>query len=307
MEYQKIATLADVEKIEEVPLSEHMKISNTYDILKEGSAINPAAPAISLLLSGDQYDNPIQVSHQEFWAKINQTANLFYDLGVGPKDVVSFILPNLHYTHYVVWGAEAAGIVNPINSLLEPSAIRDLCQAAGTTVLVALGEYPGVDIWEKVVTIRKDLPKLKAIVRVMGVSDEKEGIYGYDEVIERYNGDKLDSNRVINPQDIASIYGTAGTTGRPKLVPRTHYNEAAITKILQLITGEDLKKGDTVLCGLSSDSIADQVKEILERYTIKSSWQSLEHDKTPYVPRLYSKYQMITIERFGHFTKRKSE
>lgn len=250
MEYYKIATLADIEKIENVPFEERIKITNTYDIIKQGASINPDAPAISLLLSGDQYANPIQVAYREFWAKINQTANLFNDLGVGSKDVVSFLLPNLHLTHYVVWGGEAAGIVNPINPLLEPSAITDMCEAAGTKVLVALGEFPGADIWEKVVAIRKDLPKLKAIVRIMGPSDEKEGIYGYDEVITKYSGDKLDSKRIIDPQDIASIYGTAGTTGRPKLPARTHFNEAAITRILQLVAGADLKTGDTILCGL---------------------------------------------------------
>jgi fatty-acyl-CoA synthase len=84
----------------------------------------------------------------------------------------------------------------------------------------------------------------------MGPSNEKEGIYGYDEVITRYRGDKLDSKRMIDPQDIASIYGTAGTTGRPKLAARTHFNEAAITAILQLVAGADLKTGDSVLCGL---------------------------------------------------------
>ena len=183
MEYYKIATLTDVEEIEKVPFHERIKISNTYDIIKQGASINPDAPAISLLLSGDQYASPIQVNYQEFWAKINQTANLFYDLGVGPRDVVSFLLPNLHLTHYVVWGGEAAGIVNPVNPLLEPSAIKEMCQAAGTKVLVALGEVPGADIWKKVVAIRNDIPKLKAIVRIMGPSNEKEGIYGYDEAL----------------------------------------------------------------------------------------------------------------------------
>jgi fatty-acyl-CoA synthase len=250
MGYYKVATLTDIEKIEKVPFKERIKITNTYDIIKQGAFINPDAPALSLLLSGEQYASPIQVTYREFWTKINQTANLFHDLGVGTKDVVSFLLPNLHLTHYVIWGGEAAGIINPVNPLLEPAAIKEMCQAAGTKVLVALGEFPGADIWEKVDAIRKDLPKLKAIVRMMGPSDEKEGIYGYDEVISKYSGDKLDSKRIIDPQDIASIYGTAGTTGRPKLPARTHFNESAITTILQLVTGDDLKTGDAVLCGL---------------------------------------------------------
>ncbi len=250
MECTRIATIADIEAIEKVPIEERIKASSTYEILKSGASINPDATAISLLINGDAYDKPVEVSYRDFLRRINQTANLLNDLGIGPRDVVSFLLPNLPQTHYFVWGGEAAGIVHPINPLLEASAIREACEAAKTKVLVALGELPGADIWEKVAAIRGDLPELKAIVRVMGPSDEAAGIYGYDEVIEHYNGDGLDSQRQIDPQDVASIYGTAGTTGRPKLAPRTHYNEVAITTICNLMLGEEVNPGDSMLCGL---------------------------------------------------------
>jgi len=148
----------------------------------------------------------------------------------------------------VLWGGEAAGIVNPINSLLAPSTIRDICQAAGTKILVALAEFPGADIWEKVQLIRKEIPGLKAIIRVMGPSDEKEGIYGFGEILPRYPGDRLVSGRVINPEDIASMYHTGGTTGTPKLAPHTHYNEAVMTFMMG--QGAELYEGEVTLCGL---------------------------------------------------------
>ncbi len=244
----RIATPADIEEIEKVPFEKRIIANHTYEMLEKGCSVSPDSPAISLLLSGDAYDQPVQATYREFWAKVNQTANLFHDMGIRKGDVVTYLLPNLLQTHYVVWGGEAAGIVNPINPMLEPSAIRDICLAAGTKVLVALGELPGADIWEKARAVAKDLPGLKGMIRVMGPSDEGEGIYGYDEVIARYRGDRLDSGRTIEPQDIASIYHTGGTTGTPKLAPRTHFNEVAITTILDLLI--DLKPGETMLCGL---------------------------------------------------------
>jgi fatty-acyl-CoA synthase len=162
--------------------------------------------------------------------------------------VISYLLPNLPHTHYVLWGGEAAGIVNPINPLLEPNTIIDICRASGTRVLVALGEMPGADIWEKVTAVRKELPDLKAIVRVMGPSDEKDNIYGYDELLPKYNGEALDSGRQIDPGEIASIYHTGGTTGTPKLAPRTHFNEAAMANIFKFILPMDT--GEAMLCGL---------------------------------------------------------
>lgn len=248
MEAYRIATLADIEEIEKVPFERRLVASNTYELMRLGASIRPAAPAISLLLSGDAYDKPVQATYAQFWARVNQTANLFHDLGVGPRDVITYLLPNLLHTHYVVWGGEAAGIVNPINPLLEVSVIEHICRAAKTKILVALGEFPGSDIWDKALLLRERLESLRAVIRVMGPSDEKEGIYGYDEVIGRYRGEALDSRRTIDPQDVASIYHTGGTTGTPKLTPRTHLNEASMISILRLVM--DLKAGETMLCGL---------------------------------------------------------
>jgi len=244
----KISMLADIEKIEKNPIEDELSSFNTYAMIQKGAMIDPDATAISFFPSGDQYDKPQQIPYRNLLTQITRTANLFHDLGLGPKDVVSYLLPNLPQTHFILWGGQATCVVNPINPLLEPFAIREICQSAGTKILVALGEFPGANIWEKSIAIRRDLPDLKAIIRVGGPSDEKEGIYGYDEVVGNYNSTELDSNRKIDPHDIASIFHTGGTTGTPKLAPRTHLNEVAMPHMfLQAIA---LNTGEAILCGL---------------------------------------------------------
>jgi len=248
MEKIKIASMADVEEIEKTPLEERLRVQNTYELIKLGAALDPDAPAMSFMLNGEQYAQPMQVNYREFIRKITQSANLFHDLGIGPGDVISYLLPNMPHTHYILWGGEAAGIVNPINPMLEAGTIRDICLAAGTKVFVALGEFPGSEIWKKVMAIRNDLPNLKAIVRVFGPSDESQGIFGFDEVIERYNGESLDSGRIIRPTDICSMYHTGGTTGTPKLAPHTHHNEVVMAELMN-ISGL-LEPVGCILCGL---------------------------------------------------------
>lgn len=98
------------------------------------------------------------------------------DLGLGPNDVVTYVLPNLPQTHFVLWGAEAAGIANPINPLLEPETIKEICTSAGTKILVALGDMPGTDIWQKIDSIRKEIPSLEHVVRINGPSDPSKNI-----------------------------------------------------------------------------------------------------------------------------------
>ncbi len=240
--------MADLEEMEKTPIEERLPFFNTYDLIKHGAAVDPDAIAISFIPTGAQYDSPVEMTYSEFLARVTQTANLFHDMGIGSKDVVSYLLPNLPHTHYILWGGQAAGIVNPINSLLEPSTISEICRSANTKVLVAMAEWPGAIVWEKALAVRKDLPNLKAIVRVLGPSDETNGIYGYDEIIQRYNSKSLDSGRQIAREEMASIYHTGGTTGTPKLAPHTHFNEVAMAWMMKL--HGLLRQGDVILSGL---------------------------------------------------------
>lgn len=243
-----VRNMADIEEIEKTPLQDRFSVRSTYDALVEGSAVDPDAVAISFIMTGDQYEHPIQVTYRQFIQRVNQAANCFHDLGVGPEDVVTYLLPNAPQTHYVLWGAEAAGIANPINPLLEASAIRDICVSAGTKVLVALGEVPGSEIWVKVERIRNDIPTLKYILRLMGPTEEDKNIFGLDEKIQEYPGDALTFQRDIKPDDVASLYHTGGTTGTPKLAMRSHFNELANAYVMMILAGLD--PSNTVMCGL---------------------------------------------------------
>ncbi len=240
--------IGDVEAIESVPLGERISTSSTYELIKTGAQRNPDATALYFLLSGEAWETPIEVCHRDFAARVTQSANLFHDLGVGPSDVVTYVLPNLPQTHFALWGAEAAGVANPINPLLEPAQIRDIMVSAKAKILVALGEHPGSDIWSKIDAIRKEVPTLKATVRVMGSSEESQGIYGYEELIDGYDAEQLDSGRRIDPREVCSLSHTGGTTGTPKLALRTHMNEMFSAVMCSMAL--DLSAESTMMCGL---------------------------------------------------------
>ena len=223
--FPSLATRIDVETFERVPYTDRIAAASTYEAITIGAAHNPDAPAIQFLATASHEDTPVVITHGQFVARVTQTANMFHTLGIGPHDVVSFLLPLMPQSFFALFGAEAAGIANPVNPLLEAHQIAEILAAAGTKVLVALGPTPGTDIWEKVLKVRGELKQLKAIVQVGGPQDEANGIYSFDALIAKQPGDRLVSGREISAGETAAYFHTGGTTGTPKLVRHTHANQ----------------------------------------------------------------------------------
>jgi fatty-acyl-CoA synthase len=229
-----LATAADVAAIEAVPLQERLEPANTYEAIQIGARHNPAAPALQFLPTCDPAEEALVLSHAQFLARVTQSANLFTSLGVGPNDVVSLLLPLVPQNFYALFGAEAAGIANPVNPLLEPHQLAEILNAAGTKVAVVHGANAGSDIWDKVQRIRAQVPSLKAVLLVGGdpwVENTAGGgnggqqVLNFDAEIVKFPADRLTSGRQIGRHDTAAYFHTGGTTGTPKLVRHTHENQ----------------------------------------------------------------------------------
>ena len=223
--FPNLAAAADITAFEGVPYVERIAAVSTFDAIKLGAAHNAGAAAVQFLPTASPDDTPLVITHGQLVARVTQAANMFHSLGVGPSDVVSFLLPLLPQSLFTLFGAEAAGIANPVNPLLESHQIAEILEAAGTKVLVALGPAKDSDIWDKVVKVRDQLKQLKAIIQVNGPGDAANAIYSFDALISRQPADRLVSGRQIAATDIAAYFHTGGTTGTPKLVRHTHANQ----------------------------------------------------------------------------------
>jgi fatty-acyl-CoA synthase len=222
----KFTSAYDVEIFEKTPYGERINAPSTFDAIRLGASHNPDGPALQFLGNASHEDTPVIITHRQFIARVIQTANALHELGVGPEDVVSFMLPLIPQSFFTLFGAQAAGICNPLNPLLEPHQIVEILRAAGTKVLVTLGPTPGTDIWEKVLKVRDELKGLKAILQVGGSpGGEANGVYSFDAIVGRQPADRLLSGRVISSNDTAAYFHTGGTTGTPKLVRHTHGNQ----------------------------------------------------------------------------------
>lgn len=244
-----IRTVADIAAIQAVPLEQRLQgLHSSYDVLRRAGERFAEATALVFLPDGDP-DQPAQeISYRELLGKVTQAANLFHSLGIGSCDVVSYALPNLLETHYCIWGAEAVGIVNALNPLLEPAQLAHILNAVETKVLVTLGPSGDGELWQKIMAFRAAVPSLQTILLVGESTDLAPDVLAFTPALARQPADRLLSGRRIERDDIASCFHTGGTTGMPKVALHSHRNELADALAGGIMCG--LSAADTLLCGL---------------------------------------------------------
>ena len=256
-----VKTINDIENMELTPWREHCPHISTYGAMKHAAQDHPDLPAIQFLPTGSADEAPHKVTYAQLLKRVTQTANLLHHLGVGPNDIVSYVLPNFPETHDVIWGAETVGIVNAINPFLEPETIRKLLIAAESKVVITTPPLPGLNLWDPVVSVADELDHVTTILYVdpaeyFGMPPTKlplktrrgKPILRFQNERDVEEGDILNFDREIKPNDIASLFHTGGTTGVPKLAPHTHENEVFNAWAISRITPFD--PGEAVLTGL---------------------------------------------------------
>lgn len=122
--------------------------------------------AISFQLFSGPNDKAETLTWSDLLGKVNQAANLFRSLGVGEKDVVAYVLPNCNETLVTMMGGAVAGIVNPINPLLEPEQIASILRETKAKVVVTLKSFPKTDVAQKVEEAVRHAPKVNTILEI---------------------------------------------------------------------------------------------------------------------------------------------
>jgi fatty-acyl-CoA synthase len=215
-----IRTIADVAALESVPVADRIRHIGVADLLQDAAGRHAGKIAIRYL-SGAAAGDPVRdVTFDEVWRRVVQTANLLHRHGIGPQDTVTLLMPSVPETFFALWGAEVAAIANPVNYFLESAQIAGIMKQAGAKALIAADPSIFPDIWPKVEAIRAALPGLK-VFRVGG-SAPLPGVIDYEAACDAEPAARLTAPRQVDRDTIAALFHTGGTTGLPKLAKHTH-------------------------------------------------------------------------------------
>ena len=182
--------------------------ANVSDLLSATAARLPDKSAIVFR------DRPIRYADVEF--RVARAAAAFAGHGVGPGDRVALLLGNIPEFVYAFYGALRAGaVVSPLNVMLTPEEVGYILADSGAKAVVCeMGTLPTV------LAVRDRLAALEHVL-VIGGPPAPRGTESFEGVLEQAG--EPPSVRT-DPDDLAVIAYTSGTTASPKGAMLTHRN-----------------------------------------------------------------------------------
>ncbi|WP_425091150.1 acyl-CoA synthetase [Tropicimonas sp. S265A] len=231
-----IGTLQDKSDIEQShPWAEVQPAVTLYEYLTKAKSQYGARKAVTFTLTSDPRDAGETLTWEDLHGKATQAANLFRSLGVGENDVVAYMLPNASETVWALLGGATAGIVNPINPLLEPEQIASILNETGAKVLVTLKSFLKTDVAQKAAeavamapgvthVLEVDLlrylspPKswIAGLLRPKNPVSHKATVLDFNAEVAKQRSDGLDFPDSFEDR-VAGYFHTGGTTGMPKV------------------------------------------------------------------------------------------
>ena len=241
----------------DLPVTFHAMLSRT-------AGSYPRHKAVSYQLTSGLKDKGLTLTWDQLFRRTNQSANLLRSLGIGPNDVVAYVLPNAMETVEVLTGGMTAGIAAPINPLLEPSQIAAILRETRAKVVVTLKAFPKTDVPQKVAEALKDAPGVQTVLEVdlLGyLSPPKSWIAGlirpknpvsHGKKVLDWTAERAKQSDTLDFEDVqedrvCAYFHTGGTTGMPK-VAQHKYSGIVYNAWLgsSLLFGPD----DVIMCPL---------------------------------------------------------
>lgn len=192
-----------------------------------------------------------RATYQQLADRVHRAALLLQREGVGVGDVVTIQLPNSVELVVLCLAANALGAIPaPVLPAMRTREVRFVLEATSSPIYIGTDSYRGFSM----VSMMEDLaPGLPALRRVLIASANQREDHAFTELhrweksLEDFsNAPSLHEMEVIrNPDEIAQLMYTSGTTGEPKGVMHSHNTLYAMNLVQAQVMGLN---ADTVTC-----------------------------------------------------------
>lgn len=172
-------------------------------------------PCRRAIVQGDRQQN-----YAQFNTRANRLANALLTLGIKKSDHVSVLMYNCPQMLESIFACFKVGAaVVPINFRLHPREFSYIINHSKSKVVLTSFEF-----LKGLVDVREDIPHAKHLV---SINQAESGFLDYETLLA-VEAD-LFEDAEVEPDDVAWLFYTSGTTGSPKGAMLTHRNLLAMT------------------------------------------------------------------------------
>jgi len=155
----------------------------------------------------------------------DRVAIALIDMGLSPTDRVLLQLPNWNEFAVVFFGIQKAGAIDTLLiDRYRPYEIGHISRLSEATTWILAEKYQKINYLPIITEVLAENPTIKNVIVVRGSTDSPH--LSLEKLIDgvRLTDENLDmlSRRRPDPMQVAHMGPTGGTTGLPKIVPRTH-------------------------------------------------------------------------------------
>ncbi len=174
-------------------------------------------------------DKESRLTYSQVREKANRLAVGLINIGIKPTERVLLQLPNWNEFAIAFFALQKIGAIDTLLiDRFRAHEIMHLAELSGAASWIVPEKYKKTDYLQIIDEVRKSSGQLKNIILVRNRGqDQHHGQYmGMEQIIADVNLSEKDlshlASRRPDPMQVAHMGPTGGTTGFPKLVPRTH-------------------------------------------------------------------------------------
>ncbi|MEV6140052.1 class I adenylate-forming enzyme family protein [Nocardia sp. NPDC051990] len=203
------------------PSWEPMTLHRWFDLLSREFGSRPVV-----------IDDDVVLSYDQVKEQSEDLARGLLELGVSPGDRVALLLANyIGYLPLKIALSRVGAIAVPLNFLYRETELEYVLRQSGTSVLITMDEFSGLDYLSMLDTIapgwadhrQTALPDLREVVFHVTGRPCRSGMRTLEQLAA--SGERARSLMLfpeVSPEAVSDMFYTSGTTGNPKGVLNTH-------------------------------------------------------------------------------------
>jgi len=261
---------------------------NIYDSVSLGQILERGAARVPDKIAA--VAGTTRKTYRELDSMASALAASLAEIGLKKGDRTAVYMPNSIEFMVAFYALQKLGVIVAwVNPIYRPAEARFVLNNSQARAVFIHSNWEGRDYHHDIFHLSEELPELEYIFAVGEGEDKSQGVFAYQNLIDRGMDKKFTSVAIDPKKDLAMLLYTSGTTGRPKGAMISHYAAVRAGWEYSLgvqASGEDIFIGFLPMshsygCGsiLIQPVLLQATVVLMDKFEVEKAFQLIEQEK----------------------------